>query len=75
MSRTKSKLRRTLDSLAFPTILVIWVVCGVVIICQYKGMIPWFENWVEGAIVLITAIPPILLAMYVFGQLLGLVLK
>jgi hypothetical protein len=63
------KWRRRLDSIAFPAILIIWVTCGVVLICQYKGMIPWFDQPIESLIILIAAIPPVLLAMYVAGQI------
>jgi hypothetical protein len=70
-----SKWRRRLDSIAFPAILVTWVVSGVVLICQYKGMLPWLEQWPEAVIVFIVAIPVLLLAMYVAGQLFKIVLK
>jgi hypothetical protein len=69
------KWRRRLDSIAFPAILVTWVVCGVVLICQYKGMLPWLEQWPEAVIVFIVAVPVLLLAMYVAGQLFKIVLK
>lgn len=69
------KWRRRLDSIGFPAILVTWVVCGVVLICQYKGMLPWLEQSPEAVILLIVAIPPLLLAMYVVGQLFKIVLK
>jgi hypothetical protein len=69
------KWRRRLDSIAFPVLLVIWVVSGVVLICQYKGMLPWLEQWPEAVIVLIVAVPVLLLAMYVIGQLFRIVLK
>lgn len=62
--------RRRLDSIAFPAILVVWVACGVVLICQHKGMIPWFDPWIESLIMLVTAIPILMLAMYVVGQVL-----
>ncbi len=64
------KWRRRLDSIAFPAILVTWVICGVVLICQYKGMLPWFGQWIDYPIMAIVAIPPILLGMYVVGQIL-----
>ena len=67
--------RRKLDSLAFPALLVTWVVSGIVLICQYKGMLPWLEQWPEAVIVLIVAVPVLLLAMYVVGQLFKIVLK
>jgi hypothetical protein len=69
------KWRRRLDSIAFPAVLVTWVVCGVVLICQYKGMLPWLEQWPEAVIVFIVAVPVLLLAMYVAGQLFKIVLK
>jgi hypothetical protein len=69
------KWRRRLDSIVFPALLVTWVVCGVVLICQYKGMLPWLEQWPEAVIVLIVAVPVLLLAMYVAGQLFKIVLK
>jgi hypothetical protein len=69
------KWRRRLDSLAFPAILTVWVICGVVLICQYKGMLPWLEQWPEAAIVLITFIPPLLLAMYAVSEILKLIVK
>jgi hypothetical protein len=69
------KWRRRLDSIAFPAALIIWVICGVVLICQYKGMLPWLEEWPEAVVVLVVAIPPLLLAMYVAGQLFKIVLK
>jgi hypothetical protein len=62
-------LRRRLDSLVFPAVLIIWVTCGTVLICQYKGMIPWFEQLPEAIMVLITAIPPLLLVVYVIVQI------
>jgi hypothetical protein len=71
----KGTWKRRLDSLAFPAVLVTWVLCGVVLICQYKGMLPWLEQSPEAVIVLIVAIPPLLLAMYVLGQLFKIVLK
>jgi hypothetical protein len=64
------KWRRRLDSIGFPALLIIWITCGVVLICQYKGMIPWLDQWLEVPILLITAIPPLLLAMYVVAELL-----
>lgn len=67
------KWRRRLDSIAFPAVLITWVICGVVLICQYKGMIPWFDQVIEYPIMLITAIPPLLLAMYVVGQVLKMI--
>ena len=73
MSPPKSSLRRRLDSLFFPAVLIIWVTCGVVLICQYKGMIPWLEQWPEALIVLITLAPPALLGTYVVVQLVKLV--
>jgi hypothetical protein len=69
------KWRRRLDSIGFPVLLVTWVVCGVVLICQYKGMVPWLDQWPEAVVVVIVAIPPLLLAMYVVGELLKIVLK
>jgi hypothetical protein len=69
------KWRRRLDSIAFPAVLITWVVCGVVLICQYKNMLPWLEEWPEAVVMLVVAIPPLLLAMYVAGQLFKIVLK
>ncbi len=69
------KWRRRLDSIGFPVVLVIWVVCGVVLICQWKGMIPWFDQTAEALIMLITFIPPLLLAMYVVAEILKMVLQ
>ncbi len=66
-------MRRRLDSLFFPAALIIWVTCGVVLICQYKGMIPWLEQWPEALIVLITLIPPALLGAYIVAQLIRMV--
>ncbi len=70
MSLQIGKWRRRLESIGFPAILIIWVTCGVVLVCQYKGMIPWFDQGVESVIVLVTAIPVLLLAMYVIAQVL-----
>jgi magnesium-transporting ATPase (P-type) len=59
-----SQLMKTINSIATPAIFIAWVVCGVVLICQYKGMLPWLDYWPEMVIVLITAIPPALLILY-----------
>ncbi len=67
------KWRRRLDSIGFPAVLIAWVTCGVILICQWKGMIPWFDQTIEAIVVLITAIPPLLLAMYIISQILKLV--
>jgi hypothetical protein len=32
-------------------------------------MIPWFDQWIEVPIMLVTAIPPLLLAMYVIAEI------
>jgi hypothetical protein len=64
------KWRRRLDNIVFPAVLITWVTCGVVLICQYKGMIPWLDQWPESVIIAVTAIPPLLLAMYVVGEVL-----
>ncbi len=69
------KWRRRLDSIGFPILLVTWVICGVLLICQWKGMLPWFDQYVEALIVLITFIPPLLLAMYVVAEILKMVLS
>jgi hypothetical protein len=69
------KWRRLLDSIGFPALLVIWVVSGVVLICQWKGMLPWFDRWAEALFVLIVFIPPVLLGMYVVSEILKLVLS
>ena len=74
MSKT-GKWRRRLDSIGFPIVLIIWVICGVVLICQWKGMLPWFDQWVEAAIMLVTFIPPLLLAMYAVAEILKVLMK
>lgn len=68
-------LKRRLENVLFPTILIVWVTCTVVLICQYKGMVPWLGQAPEAVIVLVTAIPPLLLAMYIVSELFRIVFK
>ncbi len=68
-----STWRRKFQSLMYPAALVIWVICGVVLICQYKGMIPWFGEWPEAIVVLVTVIPPLWLVMYVLAQVIKMI--
>ena len=70
-----TRQKRTLESIAYPAVLVAWVVCGVVLVCQYKGMVPWLDQWPEGLILLVTFVPPLLLAVYVAGEVIKVVLK
>ncbi|WP_424357712.1 hypothetical protein [Methanocella sp. MCL-LM] len=59
-----SSLLKSLNAFLTPFLFIAWVVCGVVLICQYKEMLPWLEGWPQTLILLITFVPPILLAIY-----------
>lgn len=65
-----SSLLKNINAFLTPFIFILWVVCGVVLICQYKGMLPWLEGWPQTLIVLIVFVPPVLLALYVIAELL-----
>jgi hypothetical protein len=69
------KWRRRLDSIGFPVVLVTWVICGVVLICQWKGMLPWFDQLPEALVMLVAFIPPLLLAMYAVAEILKILVK
>ena len=60
---------KTLNAYATPFVFIIWVVCGIVLILQYKGMLPWFEGWQEQLILIVTFVPPILLSLYAIVQI------
>jgi len=60
---------KTLNAYATPFIFIIWVVCGIVLILQYKGMLPWFEGWQEQLILIVTFVPPMLLSLYAAVQI------
>ncbi|HMK48395.1 MAG TPA: hypothetical protein VK436_17365 [Methanocella sp.] len=60
---------KTFNAYATPFIFIIWVVCGIVLVLQYKGMLPWFEGWQEQLILIVTFVPPILLSLYAVAQI------
>lgn len=64
-----SSLLKSLNAFLTPFAFIVWVVCGVVLICQYKEMLPWLEGWPQTLILLITFVPPVLLAIYAVIQL------
>ncbi|WP_048198585.1 hypothetical protein [Methanocella arvoryzae] len=59
-----SSIVRNVQAFLTPFLFIVWVVCGVVLICQYKGMLPWLEGWSQTLIVLIVIVPPVLLIIY-----------
>ncbi len=65
-----SSLAKNLNAFLTPFVFIVWVVCGVVLICQYKGMLPWLEGWPQTLILLITFVPPVLLLLYAVAELL-----
>ena len=65
-----SSLLKSINAFLTPFIFIVWVVCGVVLICQYKGMLPWLEGWPQTLIVLIVFVPPVLLTLYAVAELL-----
>lgn len=64
-----SSILKTIYAYLTPFLFIIWVVCGVVLICQYKEMLPWLEGWPQQLILLITFVPPILLVLYAIAEL------
>jgi hypothetical protein len=65
-----SSLSKSLNAFLTPFVFIAWVICGVVLICQYKGMLPWLEGWPQTLILLITFVPPVLLLLYAIVELL-----
>lgn len=59
-----SPIIKNVNSVLMPAIFIAWVTCGVVLICQYKGILPWFDEWIELAIIIVALVPPLLLILY-----------
>lgn len=65
-----SSILKSINAFLTPFLFIVWVVCGVVLICQYKGMLPWLEGWPQTLIWLVVLVPPVLLALYSLLELL-----
>lgn len=64
-----SQVSKSLKSLAVPFIFILWVVCGVILICQYKGILPIFDQWIEWFMIIVTIVPPGIVLLVFFYDL------